>query len=88
MALSERAQQQRERVRHAQCPGCGSADLREGSAWCIECESDLVHRYFSRLGKPCPAWACAHRHCRAFNHAPGQRQLWQETREDSDPVDM
>ena len=46
MALSERAQQQRERVRHAQCPGCGSADLREGSAWCIECESDLVHRYF------------------------------------------
>ena len=63
MALSERAQQQRERVRQGLCPGCGSTDLREDSAWCIECESDLVHRYFSRLGQPCPEWACAHRGC-------------------------
>ena len=88
MALSERAQQQRERVRNALCPGCGSADLREGSVWCIECESDLVHRHFSRLGKPCPAWACAHRGCRAFTGTPGQQQVRQEIREDSDPVDM
>ena len=63
MALSERAQQQRERARRRQCPGCGSTDLRKDSAWCVECESDLVHRHFSRLGEACPAWACAHRGC-------------------------
>ena len=78
MALSERALQQRARLRNALCPGCGSRDLREGSAWCIECESDLVHRYFSRLGKPCPAWACAHRRCHASDGDQGRSNIDQD----------